>query len=124
MSIFTSNQQVLDHVLDHLRKQMRQSVKPNLSCAYRTSDGNKCAIGACIPDELYHPNMDAGAGMTILDLQKQFPEVYKATFSQDVSFDFLNTLQSIHDNNSNPGSWWNRIKEEAELRGLEYKEAA
>lgn len=50
-------------IRDHLTKQKARAVLPNgQSCVYRDEDGNKCAIGCLIPDELYTPEVE---GMTV-----------------------------------------------------------
>jgi len=32
---------------------------PHGGCLYRTEDGNRCAVGCFIPDEVYVPTMDS-----------------------------------------------------------------
>lgn len=61
-------QELFDQVVAHLRKQNSKSLltdeqckalflQPD-SCAYRSLDGKKCAVGALITDEEYSPMME------------------------------------------------------------------
>lgn len=49
-------EQIKNEMLDHV------SANPNVSnrmvCAYRADDGNKCAIGVFIPNEVYNSSME------------------------------------------------------------------
>jgi hypothetical protein len=47
-----SLQETFDYVVNHLRKQGKQSLYGR-NCAYRGENGLKCAVGVLIPDELY-----------------------------------------------------------------------
>jgi hypothetical protein len=113
MSIFTSKKQVLDHVRVNL---LKQGVKSSADgrCVYRSVDGYKCAIGHCIPDDLYDPKMDADPdGLEVGDLRTQFPTVFAAVFG-DIEIGFLIDLQRVHDCKE-PCVW------EIDLRSLEFK---
>lgn len=55
---FKSLQEILDQTVDYLCSQDRSALLPNGSCAYRTPDGNCCAVGFWIPPELYRPLWD------------------------------------------------------------------
>lgn len=55
-------QEIFDKVLAHLRAQGKQSTAGGV-CAYRSPEGNMCAVGCLIPDELYDPIIeDVGVG--------------------------------------------------------------
>lgn len=87
---YMTNQQVFDKVLEHSRQMTEQCYDEKLnSCAYRDGKGNKCFVGALIPDELYNPaieSTDAENAIDILYMLDKFE-----------SIDFLNRLQTIHD---------------------------
>lgn len=59
-----TNQEIFDKVLAHLRQQ-GEAAKSGGNCAYRSSNGNMCAIGCLMPDEVYRPEYE-GAEVTIL----------------------------------------------------------
>lgn len=61
-------------------------------CAYRTRNGNKCFIGALIPDRLYKQEFE---GNNVSDLPKEILEYIGVSGPDDVSF--LIQLQLIHD---------------------------
>ena len=66
-------------------------------CAYRAADGNRCAIGLLIPDDVYQTSMDGGpavAGCGIVNLVKDY-EPIKALFGDDLTF--YCALQVCHD---------------------------
>ena len=59
-----TKQEIFDTVLHALRKQGRASVRrlsdglPTDRCVYRAANGDKCAAGHLIPDDLYDPKME------------------------------------------------------------------
>lgn len=70
-------------------------------CMYRTLEGNKCAIGCLIPDELYTRSIE---GMGIEDLflkhtliPKNLSEFLETEFSFEDRIEFLCYLQDLHD---------------------------
>lgn len=97
---YMTNQQVFDKVLEHSRQMTERCVfvQEKEQCAYRGNNGNKCFVGALIPDELYNPAIectDAENAIDILYMLDKFE-----------SIDFLNRLQTIHD------SYFNNREEE------------
>jgi hypothetical protein len=44
-------------------------------CLYRGPNGEKCAAGTLIPDDLYNPLMDFGGDSSISNVMDQFPLV-------------------------------------------------
>lgn len=67
----------------------------NPTCAYRGYNGNKCLIGAVLPDNLYCPAMESSI---IADILVQYPEVddyFQVQNEDDV--EFLSSLQMCHD---------------------------
>jgi hypothetical protein len=90
-----SEQEVFDLAVTHLRTQGRRSIVTALSgrdhCAYRGSDGLKCAIGVMIPDELYSPDME-GASLALSLIVDTLPPAV-----QKMSMEYLHALQMCHD---------------------------
>jgi hypothetical protein len=132
MSIFTTEQQVLDHVTDHLRQQKKQSIRyvnGFAVCAYRGAAGMKCAIGSCIPDELYRPGMDpfiSGSGlvpegMQVDSMKSAFPEEFAAVFGSDIRLQFLHDLQVVHDIEPSLDGWEKELERLAYQYCLEYR---
>lgn len=62
-------------------------------CRYRGENGDKCAIGHCIPDNLYSESMEK---LRFDSLMRSFPAIGKL-LPKD-SHSFLLRLQRIHDN--------------------------
>ena len=106
-------------------------VEDNLQCAYRGANGNKCIVGAFIPDELYKENLEGDS----LSLNPEYPhplpkfhntritEVLAVAFRQKVLTDdqyiLLAKLQKTHDTNAENWreerdnmSWYEYIKPE------------
>ena len=105
----------------------------NPQCAYRGADGNKCIVGAFIPDELYDESLEGDALDPQLNGVRE-PNTYHNTrvtdvlakaFGQDsLSMDqygLLANLQSTHDRNADAWhegsdfsdvSWYEFIKYE------------
>lgn len=78
-----------------LRPDFKRSVSISQMCAYRGTDGNKCAIGLLIPDELYTPEME---GHTVRALVKAFPFLRGVlSIENDEDLEFLTKLQITHD---------------------------
>jgi len=106
-------------------------VEDNVQCAYRGANGNKCIVGAFIPDELYKENLEGDS----LSLNPEYPhplpkfhntritEVLAVAFRQKVLTDdqyiLLAKLQKTHDTNAEDWreerdsmSWYEYIKPE------------
>jgi len=106
-------------------------VEDNLQCAYRGANGNKCIVGAFIPDELYKENLEGDS----LCLNPEYPhplpkfhntritEALAVAFGQKVLTDdqyiLLAKLQKTHDTNAEDWreerdsmSWYEYIKPE------------
>jgi hypothetical protein len=58
---------------------------------YRASDGNKCAIGCFIPDDIYHPEMENQGLYTLLNKWSGL------SFYMPLYADGLDGLQRVHD---------------------------
>lgn len=73
----------------------RQSMNADQDeCAYRGSGGLKCAIGHCIPDEHYDPEIE---GLPVLDTPV---EDLLITLYPGIDPHFASSLQGIHDQTS------------------------
>jgi hypothetical protein len=55
------NQTLFDTCLTHMRQQGQRATSARGYCRYRNDTGLKCAIGALIPDDKYHPNFEMHA---------------------------------------------------------------
>src|SRR5258708_3125935 len=89
--------EIFAKVRRHLLSQNAKAFLPDsVTCAYRTPDGKKCAVGCLIPDKMYYPEME---GNGIGDLPWRFVEY----FGED-NIDFLGDLQEIHDSYE-PALW-------------------
>jgi hypothetical protein len=96
----TSEQQLFDTVVNHLRKQGAKSIAynedgtpklqyGNTKCLYRSPDGKKCAAGAAITDEQYKPEME-GKSIRAVIIQLDI-----TSLSQHA--ELLSELQGVHD---------------------------
>lgn len=63
-------------------------------CRYR-HEGNKCAIGLFIPDEFYHPSLEAN---DVAFLTEKVP--YMKELFSGVDLQFLKDIQKAHDHDS------------------------
>lgn len=69
-------------------------------CRYRAPDGNKCVVGAMLPDKLYHPSME-GTGVVGLLAWFNRRDITPPKWMQTHTH-VLNELQTIHDD---PDNW-------------------
>lgn len=54
-----NKQEIFDYVARHLIAQGRAAVNPETgNCLYRAPNGDKCAAGCLISDEVYRPSME------------------------------------------------------------------
>lgn len=61
-------------------------------CQYLTPEGNKCAVGALIPDTMYRDGMECKG---VAQLRQEFPVV--DGFLWNVDTKFLEDAQKLHD---------------------------
>ena len=100
-----TNQEAFDKVVRHLRKQGKPA-RNGITCQYRTTDGDKCAIGALISDEEYNAKFEnKGVGAITRD--------YYIPSLQGLDRTFLISLQGIHDIHSNSPYWLEEMESEA-----------
>lgn len=106
-----NRQEIFDTALAHLRSQGKPSLikkEGNISCQYRDLDGNMCAVGALIPDSLYHPDMEECRAGSVFCRNPQLASMYD--FAEDNDYQdfsesdsgFLDRLQTwLHDDPAN-----------------------
>jgi len=61
-------QSMFDITAAHLIQQGRRSGTDEIGCAYRGSGGLECAVGCCIPDSLYIPEMEGDNARAVMNL--------------------------------------------------------
>ena len=79
-------------------------------CAYRGTNGNKCVVGAFIPDELYDENLEGDAidpdaiggvdGYHDSRIKAVLADAFKQKQLTRDQYVLLGTLQKIHDGNA------------------------
>lgn len=88
-----SLQQIFDFAVTYLRFQSERCTN-GMSCRYRNEDGNRCVVGAMIPDSEYKKGME---GETVYGLvNKNYIDVERDSRMAD----FLRELQRAHDTSS------------------------
>ena len=68
----------------------------SLRCKYETSDGNRCAIGAEIPEYLMTEDVKNYVG-SVDHLFDLYPKIKNCRKFKDVQITFLKSLQLLHD---------------------------
>lgn len=115
-------QAIFNKVAKHLLKQSKQS-GDKVSCKYKDSEGNKCAIGCLIPKRLYKEHFDYGLGVSVgnPEMKTTLEKALKLSKPLDANDNsFLSYLQSIHDNIL-PLNWSSKLKEFAKRYQLNAK---
>lgn len=129
-----NRQRVLDRVAWGLARQGCRSTSGRAigtSCAYRGSGRTSCAIGQLIPDSLYVKSIegwiaDRFRGALEHDSSSPYPggarpeelKVAKHLDKLGVGFDFLESIQSAHDQPDNMTGVMEGLQEVAELYKL------
>ena len=129
---YLSAQTIFTRVVKHLRKQGRKSeLADGDTCAYRSPEGLKCALGCLIPSRFYDPKMERIAIGPFVKAHKNskrdkfFNGILKKSGLNTNSsriVDLLMSLQGVHDQNFVNG-WENGLREVADTFGLVYKKA-
>lgn len=110
------NQQLFNDAYLGLKSQdFRQSAN-DFGCMYRHGK-LKCAIGHCIPDHLYDPDMDSLTSMSTIVNNQQVQGVIDRLYP-DFDLDFAEKLQIVHDM-ADKGSMQESLITLAEEYGLE-----
>jgi hypothetical protein len=114
-----NNQEAFDIMVQHLRNQGKQSRLVNSTiCAYRTSDGLKCAVGALIPDEMYSNKMEMIGIYNLVVNSNDFSEL--GELFTNINLELLSEMQNIHDSIVRPDRWERRFRLLAKKYGLKY----
>lgn len=106
-----TEQEVFNQVARHLVEQSEKSADLLDSCAYRGSDGLKCAAGCLIDDDEYDPYWE-GESWVLLASKKKLPQVHAQLIAD---------LQKIHDLEDSD-DWRSVLTEFAQTRGLDIPE--
>lgn len=88
-----TRQEIFDTVVCHLNTMPHRSLLKD-NCAYRSSDGLKCAVGCLIPDDVYDPAMEHITIEALIEGARQWG--LPAFFCRE-NIRFLGRLQSTHD---------------------------
>src|SRR5437899_3188379 len=118
-----TNQETFNTVVEHLRRQGRQSIRGH-SCLYRGPEGTKCAAGWLIPDDLYQPEMEgtlvgAGAGRNGDERPETLNAVSRVLRELGHDLELVRHLQSIHDVGT-PDEWERRFCDLAQTFNVVY----
>lgn len=110
----TTEQQFFDKSARHLLKQRRRSTSATEEdyCLYRGPNGLMCAVGVCIPDELYIKAME---GCSVSNLLKRYPLLHNYIPNVELAEE----LQQLHDSVS-PERWGDELWSIACVHGLEW----
>lgn len=127
-----NHQEIFDRVVDHLARQKAPAIDDQGNCVLRGEQGRKCAVGALIPDNAYHPNMEfdsalcyassGGAADTTHGWIRRNMGAMRDTASAD--FRLLQRLQTAHDEAAElpeyhvGGAWSEKLDACAEKYGL------
>jgi len=115
----SSQQEVFNKIVTHLRKQGKRSVNEYNKCVYRGLDGRMCAVGCLIPDENYKKGFDKSGGVNIGGLF--FDGAFVGTgILPKKHLDLLISMQRVHDKYS-VEKWEEQFKAVAENRNLVLK---
>lgn len=93
-----SEQEVFDHVAEHLLAQMCRAESEDGDCRYRGEGGLKCAAGCLIGDDEYSEDIEERDWITLVT-KKQVPPDHQ---------DLIMRLQDLHDSNE-PNIWKRRL---------------
>lgn len=117
-----SAQQVFDFVVTHLYTQGRKAIQDSQlfadfeSCAYRSPDGAKCAVGCLLRDEEYKEEME-GSPVSDLHSEGWLPSRLVPHLA------LLTELQGVHDISFDVSELVRRLKS-LQRRGIVYREHA
>lgn len=96
MKTYSDLQEIYDVSVTGLASQgFQNSYAEDGTCAYRGTNGRKCAIGWCIPDDKYSPEIELKSIATILGDPKL--KMVLAHFPYHVHVETLRELQMCHD---------------------------
>jgi hypothetical protein len=81
-------------MVEHLKTQSQQAVDSEEVCAYRNDRGDRCVVGALIPDDQYEEEFE---GYRVLTIAERIPAL------SEVNVFLLNEMQSTYDTESHWG---------------------
>ena len=98
MNTTETKQMLFDKMWRGLKGQdWQQSIdERNDLCAYRGANGLKCAVGHCIPDDVYEPDMEGKGPTQLAEMFHRVIEAMPCLADEDISF-FLTIAQNYHD---------------------------
>lgn len=118
-----TKQEVFDRVKAHLLTQNRRSTIHSAAfssyekCAYRGTDGLKCAVGCLIEDEFYTPDMES-LGVSTGKIKHAVMASLKLTSDEYYQLvTILEDLQEVHDRDV-PNNWKDALVNVANLHRL------
>ena len=91
---------VFNTAAKHLLTQNCKALSEFNICRYQGENGTKCAVGVCIPNELYHRDLEGNILMIPATLESEFPGNRKAIALAKLikkHEPLLRQLQLIHD---------------------------
>lgn len=95
---FKNEQEVFDHIWNYfLDPNHDRGVNEMGDCVYRAPDGSKCAFGCLLEDGDYDSLME---GRSASEIVEAF-DLDSTCFSPEVSWEFLDEMQTAHDSNLN-----------------------
>lgn len=95
MKTYSSLQEVYDTAVAGLASQGFRQSKERSMCRYRSADGPRCAIGWCIPDDVYTPGMEGKSIVALLRKSERSPGLEQ--LFKGISHSALDELQLCHD---------------------------
>lgn len=108
MSVKLKNGWTRTKIMNRIKKYNYNRVAKNsdaFSCSYLTNDGNRCVIGAFIPDK--HAGLESSK--SVRGLLDSYPDLRKYMPSSDLAF--LTMLQVTHDRIGKRSEVYPKIKE-------------
>ena len=115
MKTFTDHQEVFNTAYLGLKSQcFEKSYNPEGGvCQYHTTHGLKCAIGHCIPNELYDKNFEGKSAIIVQEILD-----HKSSLFFHIEAGFLRKLQNCHDRAETPKDMQEKLKDFANQQGL------
>ncbi len=115
----TSEQEVFDFVVHHLHSQNECSMSDDMDgqcqCAYRGTDGNKCAVGCLMADQHYSPALE---GISISGNLTTTYAAVRDSLGYSPKQSLLRKLQAVHDFRYPDANWPAELLEVARAEGL------
>lgn len=116
-----AQQAVFETATVHLMMQGKKSQAfmgkvDDLTCAYRSPEGLKCAIGALFPDEEYRPFFEGDTVKGLVERADGPPTLKR--LAEATGRPFLSCLQEVHDDHA-VTEWPKALRWVASLYGLD-----